>query len=162
MLSVPLLCFSSRIAAKGVLPSLPKIVGPGLATGPNIVGSGCQVRLKTLLKRAISVDSCCSAGLNSVGSRLARPKILQRGVGFGCLARPTDLGPGWAVGPNILGSGSATIPNDIIIYIKNILNFIIINIKIITICIINIIIIIIKSINIKNSIICIIIIFIFL
>jgi hypothetical protein len=153
--------FSSRIAAKGVLPSLPKIVGPGLATGPNVVGSGYQVKLKTLSKRVISVESCCPPGLNSVGSRLARPKILQRGAGFGCPARPTDLGSGWAVGPNILGSGCATIPNDIIIYIKNILNFIIINIKNITICIINIIIIIIKSINIKNSIICIIIIIIF-
>jgi hypothetical protein len=100
-----------------VLPSLPKIVGSGLAAGSNAIGSGCQARPKTLQKRANNVGSCCPAGPNSVGSRLARPKILQTGTGSGC----------------------AAIPKDIIIYIINILNFIIINFKNITICIINII-----------------------
>jgi len=41
--------------------------------------------------------------------------------------------------PPIFGSGCAAIPKDIIIYILNILNFIINNMKNITICIINII-----------------------
>jgi hypothetical protein len=111
-----------------VLPSLPKIVGFGLATGPNAVGFGCQAKPKTLPKRANNVRSCYPAGPNSVGSRLARPKILQTGTGSGCPARPTDF-----------GSSCAAIPKDIIIYILNILNFIIINFKNITICIINII-----------------------
>ena len=74
---------------------------------------------------------------------LGLTQILQNGVGSGCPARPIDLGFGWAARPK-----------DIIICIINILNFIINNF---IICIINIIFfIIIKSIKFKNSIMCII------
>ena len=78
---------------------------------PKAIGSGHQVRPKTLLKGANNVGSCC----------LARPKTLQNRVGCGYRARPTGLGSGWAVGPNILGSGCAAISNDIIICIINII-----------------------------------------
>ena len=63
---------------------------------------------------------------------LAKPdsKHFKKKSGSGCLTRPTDLESRWAAGPKILGSGSATTPNDIIICILNILNFIIFNIKI--------------------------------
>jgi len=56
-----------------------------------------------------------------------------------CPARFIDFGFGWAARLNILGSGCAAIPKDIIICMINILNFIIINIINIIICIINII-----------------------
>ena len=80
---------------------------------------------------------------------LGLTQILQNGVGSGCPARPIALGFGWAARPK-----------DIIIYIINILNFIISNI---IICIINIIFfIIIKCINIKNNINCVINIIIFI
>jgi hypothetical protein len=83
-----------------------------------------------------------------IGSRCqVKPKTLPKEANIvrSCWARPKTLQKG-------AGSGYAT-PKDIIIYIINILNFIIINSKKI-ICIINIIFcVIIKIINIKNSII---------
>ena len=69
---------------------------------------------------------------------------LQKGCGSSCPVRPNDLESRWGAGPNILGSGYAPIPKDIIICIINIINFIS--------CIINFLYII-KSINVKNSII---------
>jgi len=141
-----LLCFLSRIAAGGVLPTLPKAIGSDLVAGPNAVGFGCQDRSKTLPK-----------GANNIGSRCpARPKTLQNRVAFSCPTTSTDL-----------GSGCAIISKDIIICIINITNYFLlifkifffiiiksINIKNSIICVINIIIFsIIKSINIKNSII---------
>jgi hypothetical protein len=92
------------------------------------IGSGCQSMPKTLSKGANNVESCYINRLNSIGYDLARLKTLQKGAGSS-----------WVAGLNILGSGCAAIPKDIIIYIINILNFIIINFKNITICIINII-----------------------
>jgi len=46
-----------------------------------------------------------------------RPKVLQEGTSY-------TLGSGWVAGPNILGSCCATIPNDIIICIINIIKII--------------------------------------
>jgi hypothetical protein len=108
-----LCCVFSQELLLEALPPLPKAAGSGLATWPNVVGFGCQVWLKTLPKRINNVRSCCPAGPNSVTT-------LQKGAGSGCPARPSDIGCGWAAGPNILRSGCVAIPNDIIICIINI------------------------------------------
>jgi len=39
-----------------VLPFLRKTIGAGLAAGPNVVGSGSQVKSKTLSKGATNVE----------------------------------------------------------------------------------------------------------
>jgi len=106
---VSLLCFLSRIAAGGVLPTLPKAIGSYLVAGPNAVGFGCQDRSKTLPKRANNIGSYCPA----------RPKTLQNRVAFSCPTTPTDL-----------GSGCATISKDIIICIINITNYFLLIFKI--------------------------------
>jgi hypothetical protein len=86
-----------------------------LAAGPNTVGFGCQGRPKKLPKGTTNVGSCCPAEPNSVGP----DSTLQKGAGSS-----------WASGPSILGSSCAATPIDIIFCIINIINFIIINIKI--------------------------------
>jgi len=148
-----LLCFLSRIVVGGVLPTLPKAIGSDLVAGPNAIGFGCQDMSKTLPKGANNIGSCCPA----------RPKTLQNRVAFSCLATPIDLGSGWAARPNIPGSDCATISKDIIICIINITNYFLLIFKILLFIFkILLFFIIIKSINIKNSIICVINIIIFI
>jgi len=49
---ITLLCFLAKIT----VPFLRKTFGAGLAAGPNVVGSGNQVRSKTLSKGATNVE----------------------------------------------------------------------------------------------------------
>jgi len=98
----------------------------------------CQAKPKIFLKGTTSVGSCYPTEPNNVECHSTKPQTLQKDVGSSCPARPTVLGFDWATGSNIFRYDCAAIYNDIIICIINILNFIIINIKIIIICIKNI------------------------
>jgi hypothetical protein len=120
-----LCCVFCQELRLGALSNLPKAIGSFLVVRPNAVGSGCQVRVKTLPKKANSVGPSSPAGSNSIGFGWPRLNALQAEAGSGCRSRTTDF-----------GSGYAAIPKDIIICMINILNFIIINI---IICFINII-----------------------
>jgi len=51
--------FWQKLQLRVLLP-LRKTIGASLAAGPNFVGSGSQVRSKTLSKGVTNVGSCCS------------------------------------------------------------------------------------------------------
>jgi hypothetical protein len=84
------------------MPSLSKADGSGLATKPNVVGSGCQARPETLPKGVIAMGVAGQADPKHFKKMLARPIDL----GFGCPARPIDLGSSCATIPKDIRSGS--------------------------------------------------------
>jgi len=64
------------------LPTLPKAIWSSLIAGPNVVGSGCQARPKTLPKKATSLGPVVEQHPIVLGLPEPNPKHFKRKLGL--------------------------------------------------------------------------------